>query len=1846
MAEVKNSFISSKMNKDLDDRLIPNNQYRDALNIEVGKSETNNIGVLQNVYGNVKITNETNPDLECIGVFMDNQNNRIFQFLTDYIDPTPNNITYPTSGTMKIVMMDLNTNPSSYTVLVEGLFLNFAKNRQFRITGVNLVEGLLFWTDNRNQPRKINVTNAFNNPATSLNPYYTTETQISVAKYSPVDPITMYKKETATVVSGGGDTWVLSNMSSLACTIGTVAGIAPGPYTATITTAVVNGFAGFSVGDVIAGNNGTGSFGLGQLVITSLISTTSITVSSSVVFSAGTVSITLRYPLLGALQPGATVLSAFPAGTEFLDGSNYALVVSISNTTLTLYEPTLEINNNYILTFLISTMTDKSDVPTWPGDPSFLEDKYVRFSYRFKYDDNEYSLMAPFTQIAYIPKQKGYFIAGNEVDAYRSTILNWFENNVNNIELIVPFPDKVGNLTNSYKIQEVDILYKDSDSNAIKVFETIPISAINIPINANNSYYVQPYQSQKPYKTLSEDQTVRVYDKVPVRAKAQEVAGNRVIYGNYYDKYTSLSSINYNMSVQPKSPSGTNFIEYPNHTLKKNRNYQVGFVLADKFGRQSSVILSTADLVSTNIGGGNYAKGSTVYSSYENALLFTDVRSWFGDALILYLNTPIDQPRFIPGGTPGLYAIPTSNSGFAITASTITDTTYTFTLDPPAPGGAANTIPLVGNIMRGFYTDYVTVTNVSPAPVIPYSGSYVITTDGRVNDIYEYTPQGGTARDIKFSYEYNPIGWYSYKVVVKQQEQDYYNVYLPGMLSGYPKGQTSGSQVVYTGSGASATSTLQNGINTTQFPVSETGNTSHIVLINDNINKVPRDLNEVGPDQKQYRSSVQLYGRVENTEANVDIIGNAPLYSSQTRTITYSTVAPGQGLFALIKAGDGIQCEEASEPVPDNTPPATVPGATKPNPYKWPGDVVVVSNVIAGTTGTITLSSPCWVLTAAQNPILAPNPGSGDYKTFTITRAENRQYFPTRKADTVIAIASATEFNFLSSSADNLSGTAGLNFYQLQNKPLIGRVSTVNKIGVIAADMIPFLSVYETRPEQSLLELFWETATTGLISDLNADVLTGFDGPSGFGEFSYLQFENQDPNGISPTTGDANSKYVTDNFYVVDQNGFPIANTTVTIDSITDGNNASRVGDFDIESTPGTPELYRLKITQNSSFVFNHNAPSAESYTFIFNVTDIDNPSTATQFTVTGRLGNIAPDITTVQTFYNITQDSTTIATFEANNGAFYDLTPTPPLPIILPSITGLKWTIDSVVPSPYFSITPYGGVLSLDDPNIPIGVYTLDIKVEDAINTGTGAPLVSASPEFGTLSDTITITINVGDDPVPLWLRPNYTSANVFTNGICGGTSFSQNSYGMAYIGPNANPSSAYLPIIPGSTPPSYQFIQNVEVRNNTVYLPPVPPLAFPQGLTQGEYRFKVKLTVLAVPICPVVIGEPTSDFSNSRGSVEIYLYKRIYTPGGINPWVLSNNENNFGAPTPPATSSPYKIGQLVATTSIDPITGITTTGPTQELTTSFTIEADPSISPNIYEYAVGVKLMGEYQYGYGMGQTVTIYGNDANYAYSIPPAVPVLPFEPPITNDYAYYTGVETPSLTPPGQTSAVPYLTQNALLGTAFSSAINPISSGTINPGDVSVDIILTSPNEQIVPGLICTCTGPSISTFTGSVIGINVMGNPNKIALQLTSPYPVGPSGNFAGGNIAVSTSSGNVTIPSVGVLYANTEEGTEIKRFYTDSNFTTKWIPPVGDRWYNFQTSKNYNPGGVTFNPPLSPLRYTECPYYSAFFNAAGEVIDQIAPEPTVETAWIGQNNNNDANIANTNYSYNVFYEQI
>ena len=63
MAEVKNAFIKSKMNKDLDARLLPSGEYRDAQNVAISRSEGPNVGALETILGN-ELTTTLQADIE------------------------------------------------------------------------------------------------------------------------------------------------------------------------------------------------------------------------------------------------------------------------------------------------------------------------------------------------------------------------------------------------------------------------------------------------------------------------------------------------------------------------------------------------------------------------------------------------------------------------------------------------------------------------------------------------------------------------------------------------------------------------------------------------------------------------------------------------------------------------------------------------------------------------------------------------------------------------------------------------------------------------------------------------------------------------------------------------------------------------------------------------------------------------------------------------------------------------------------------------------------------------------------------------------------------------------------------------------------------------------------------------------------------------------------------------------------------------------------------------------------------------------------------------------------------------------------------------------------------------------------------------------------------------------------------------------------------------------------------------------------------------------------------------------------------------------------------------------
>ena len=56
MANITRNFIKGRMNKSVDERLIPDGEYIDAINVRMGSTENSEIGVIENTKGNLALT--------------------------------------------------------------------------------------------------------------------------------------------------------------------------------------------------------------------------------------------------------------------------------------------------------------------------------------------------------------------------------------------------------------------------------------------------------------------------------------------------------------------------------------------------------------------------------------------------------------------------------------------------------------------------------------------------------------------------------------------------------------------------------------------------------------------------------------------------------------------------------------------------------------------------------------------------------------------------------------------------------------------------------------------------------------------------------------------------------------------------------------------------------------------------------------------------------------------------------------------------------------------------------------------------------------------------------------------------------------------------------------------------------------------------------------------------------------------------------------------------------------------------------------------------------------------------------------------------------------------------------------------------------------------------------------------------------------------------------------------------------------------------------------------------------------------------------------------------------------
>jgi len=211
-------------------------------------------------------------------------------------------------------------------------------------------------------------------------------------------------------------------------------------------------------------------------------------------------------------------------------------------------------------------------IDLFENQEGIFESKLVRFATRYKYLDNEYSHFSPFTNVVFSPGQFRY----HSIEAYNTGMTNTVKNVIiSNLDHDLP-----------EDVKSIDILFKSEDSTSVYLVDTLKTA---------DQQFTYDLTTESIQGLLPDSQFLRIYDNVPRYAKSQEIVGNRLIYGNYIENYDLKldGGADFNIDIKTEMSSVKNISNAGLPSIKSEREYQLGVVYTDEYGRETPVLTNS-----------------------------------------------------------------------------------------------------------------------------------------------------------------------------------------------------------------------------------------------------------------------------------------------------------------------------------------------------------------------------------------------------------------------------------------------------------------------------------------------------------------------------------------------------------------------------------------------------------------------------------------------------------------------------------------------------------------------------------------------------------------------------------------------------------------------------------------------------------------------------------------------------------------------------------------------------------------------------------------------------------------------------------------------------------------------------------------------------------------------------------------------------------------------------------------------------------------------------------------------------------------------------------------------------
>lgn len=601
MPELKRNFLKGKMNKDLDERLVPNGEYRDALNIQISTSEGANQGSVQTLNGNVELTPQIlnskttlSAEATTVGSIVDDSNGYIYNFvhkaanlesdgtgiISDAIIQLKPKNTYSSNESTRVEFTPIITDvfearykpnafsgnlitglPSSVSGAFYGIVLNTTEGivpgmrvQAIDANGVDLWAGADIRVINQDSSGNVSITST-----SALSSVYTAQNKLDGVYIK-------FSKPRFLNFSSG--------TSELELNVGDGSNSSATPKNTLITGInIFDEYLVFTDGrtepkkiNITRSKKGTTSVRKNTLLYVenngSLVNTfetldeshiTNIRINPRIapkvdIFfndSPALGSDPLAVNAVGSLdaQGSYDVFElALPGNETFATGQVFYIqtlssinievgdVIQLTGNTSSHFATAsinaVYSNNKYrIIIRSVDPAYDPSSVNAeyWRiskvKSNTFYNEDFVYFAYRYVYTDGEKSCISPYSSAAFFPGTYAY----SSEDGFNLGMQNLGEKfEIKNFALDELPKDVV----------EIELIIRSSGSDNAYVFRSIKIGSTE-SLNGG----LLTIEAEQAGTTIPSNQLVRNFDALPKKAIAQEFSAGRIIYGNYTQDY-------------------------------------------------------------------------------------------------------------------------------------------------------------------------------------------------------------------------------------------------------------------------------------------------------------------------------------------------------------------------------------------------------------------------------------------------------------------------------------------------------------------------------------------------------------------------------------------------------------------------------------------------------------------------------------------------------------------------------------------------------------------------------------------------------------------------------------------------------------------------------------------------------------------------------------------------------------------------------------------------------------------------------------------------------------------------------------------------------------------------------------------------------------------------------------------------------------------------------------------------------------------------------------------------------------------------------------------------------------